>query len=142
MAPGRRGPWRAVPRTGIRQQYTIGGLTNGALYWARVRAAKTAFSGQTLYTTAWSPSEPAVAGDWAPQNLAVAPGDRRLTVTWGEVAAATGYEIEYRAAPDGPWVTYGRGPVAPRGRPVAGPPVLLLGLGNGSGYDEPTAAVA
>ena len=80
------------------QQHTISALTDGALYWVRLRAVKTheSLTGQTLYTTAWSQSEPAVAGDWTPQNLMVMPGDRVLMATWVGVAAADGYEAQWQ----------------------------------------------
>ena len=127
--------WQTVPRTGIRERYTIGGLIDGALYWARVRAAKTDLgpNGQTLYTTAWSQGEPAIAGDWAPQNLQITPGDRRLAVTWGTAAVATGYEIEYRVAPDGAWIRYRRGRFS--AATVAVPPITLWALDDGTSYD-------
>ena len=127
--------WQTASRTGIRDQYTIGGLTDDALYWVRVRAASTELgpAGPTLYMTDWSPERPAVAGDWAPQNLRAAPGYRSLTVTWDEVATAAGYEIEYRVAPDGAWVRYRRGRFS--AEPIAVPLVTLWGLADGTGYD-------
>ena len=113
------------------QQHTIGDLTDGALYWVRVRAVKTTgeLAAQTLYTTAWSQSEPAVAGDWAPQNLQVTSGDRMLAVTWDAVAGADGYEVEYRVSPEGAEAqrrsTGGARSVAPP--PVAVPDSALPG---------------
>ena len=85
------------------QQHTISDLTDGALYWVRVRAVKTdgELTGQTLYTTAWSQPEPAIAGAWTPQNLQVTSGDRMLAVTWDTVAGADDYEVEYRVSPEG-----------------------------------------
>ena len=128
--------WQSV-RTGLVEEYTIGDLTDGALYWVRIRAVKTHGepASPTIYTTAWSAAEPGVAGDWAPQNLLVTPGDRSMMVSWDVVAAADGYIVEYRLAPDGLWIAYGQGPETARGRPVAGPPVILPGLDNGTAYD-------
>ena len=79
------------------QQHTISDLTDGALYWVRVRAVKTdgELTGQTLYTTAWSQPEPAIAGDWTPQNLQVMPGDSSLELTWDTVAGADDYDVRY-----------------------------------------------
>ena len=127
--------WQTAPRSGIRDEYTIGGLTDGALYWVRVRAARTDPdpAGSTLYVTGWSPERPAVVGAWAPQNLRAVPGYRSLTVSWDEVATATGYEVEYRLAPDGAWIRHRRGRFS--AEPVAAPPVTLWGLDDGAGYD-------
>ena len=89
--------WQST-RTGLIEEHTIGDLTDGALYWVRVRAVKTTGepTGQTLYTTVWSQAEPGIAGDWAPQNLMVAPSDRMVTATWVGVAAADGYEAQWQ----------------------------------------------
>ena len=80
------------------QQHTISALTDGALYWVRLRAVKTheSLDGETLYTTGWSQPEPGIAGDWAPRNVAVTPGDRTLTVTWDGVDAADDYEAQWQ----------------------------------------------
>ncbi len=88
--------WRST-RTD-QQQHTISDLTDGALYWVRLRAVKThqSLDGQTLYTTAWSAPEPGIAGDWAPRNVVVTPGDRMLTVTWDGVDAADDYEAQWQ----------------------------------------------
>ena len=124
--------WQSAPRTGNVDRYLIGGLADATLYWVRVRAAHTepAPSGATVYTTGWSQQHPAVAGDWAPTNLQAAPGYRSLTLTWDEAADADGYEIEYRAAPDGAWARYRRSRFATG--PVDGPPVTLWGLADGA----------
>ena len=89
--------WQST-RTGLIGEYTISGLTDDALYWVRVRAVKTHGepTGQALYTTAWSEPQPGIAGDWAPQNLQVTPGDRTLTVTWDTVDVADNYEVLYQ----------------------------------------------
>ena len=95
--------WQST-RTGLIGEYTISGLTDDALYWVRVRAVKTTGTptGQTLYTTAWSQAEPGIAGDWAPRNLEVTPGDRSLTVTWNTVDVADGYEVLYQPQAEAP----------------------------------------
>lgn len=110
-------------RTGLVEQHTIGGLTTGALYWVRVRAANTnaATPPQTLYTTDWSAEQPGVAGDWTPQNLTVTPRDRMLAITWDAAAGADDYEVEYRPDADGAG-TVGRG--AGAARSVAPPPAV------------------
>ena len=88
-----------LSRVGAQQQHTLGGLTSRALYWVRIRAIKTHedLGGPTTYATGWSALEPGIAGDWAPQNLTVTPGDRILTATWDDVDAATDdYELQWR----------------------------------------------
>ena len=89
--------WQST-RTGRLEQHTIGDLTDGALYWVRVRAVKTdgELTGQTLYTTAWSQADPGIAGDWTPQNLSVTPADSSLEVTWDTVTGAEDYDVRYR----------------------------------------------
>ena len=87
--------WQST-RTDVRQQFTLGGLVRGAFYWVQVRAVKTGgASGGTIYATDWSAVGSAIAGDWTPQNLRVVIGDGLLAVTWDDVPAATGYEVEY-----------------------------------------------
>lgn len=127
--------WQST-RMGIRQQHTIADLTEAAVYWVRVRAVKThgGLEGQTLYVTAWSTPEPGVAGNFTPKNLEITPGDRSLTVTWDLVPGATGYEVEYRRAPDGPWISYVHGPETLAAL-IAAPPVTLTGLDNGVTYE-------
>ncbi len=123
--------WQST-RTGLRQRFTIGGLTDGALYWVRVRAVETheGLTGQTLYRTGWSQPEPGIAGDWTPQNLQVTSGDRMLAVTWGTVAGATGYEVEY-------WRRGGssRSQQADAVRDGQGWAAHIVGLDNGTTYD-------
>ena len=87
--------WQST-RTG-QQQHAIGDLTDGALYWVRVRGAVThgGLDGRTIYTTTWSTPHPGIASDWTPQNLQVTSGDRMLSVAWGDVPGATGYEVEF-----------------------------------------------
>ena len=123
--------WRST-RTDQRQ-HTIGGLADGALYWVRVRAVKTheSLTGQTLYTTAWSEAQPGVAGDWAPRNLQVIPGDRSFAVTWDTVPAANDYDVEYRPAVSvaGRWVPVDAEARGGRWRADA------VGLDNGEAYD-------
>ena len=123
--------WESA-RTGIRQQYTIGDLTDGALYWVRVRAVKThgGLDGQTLYTTSWSASAPAVVGDWAPQNLTVTPGDQSSKVSWDNVAVATGFDVEYW--PEGESSEPKEAGAVRDGRGWA---AYIVGLDNGETYD-------
>ena len=128
--------WRPTPRRRGSPPASTSNNTRSAtsptapLYWVRVRAVKTHedLDGQTLYTTGWSQSEPAVAGDWTPQNLQVTSGDRMLAVTWVGVAAADGYEVEHRLAPDGDWIR-------PRLGASPAPPVTRFGLDNGESYE-------
>ena len=89
--------WQST-RIGIQQQDTIGDLSDGALYWVRIRAVKTAgaLTDQAIYVTGWSTAEPGIAGDWAPQNVEVTPGDRMVTVTWDTVAGADDYEFQWQ----------------------------------------------
>ena len=88
--------WQTT-RTGIREQYTIRGLDTRALYWVRVRGAKTdgGPDGATLYTTDWSTPAAGIVGDWAPPNLRVIPDHQALIVTWDDLPVATGFEVEY-----------------------------------------------
>ncbi|MYC44055.1 MAG: hypothetical protein F4X49_00635 [Acidimicrobiia bacterium] len=89
--------WQSAPRTAIRTQYTLGGLTNAALYWVRIRGATTTggADGATLHTTNWSAPVPQIVGDWTPPNLQITPDDEALVVAWGHVPVATGFETEY-----------------------------------------------
>ena len=122
--------WQSI--RSYQQQLTIGDLTDGALFWVRVRAVKThrVLTGPTIYTTGWSPAEPAVAGDWAPQNLQVTQGGRMLSVTWDDVSGATGYEVEY-------WLrgAYSRPQKAEAVRDGQGWAAHIVGLDNGDVYD-------
>ena len=154
--------WQST-RTGLIGEYTISGLTDDALYWVRVRAVKTDgdLAGQTIFTTAWSQAEPGIAGDWAPRNLQVTPGDRSLTVTWEGVDAAD-YEVDYevlyqpQAEAAGSGGTAGRISDAARSiatddfavaRPVSavlgdqGWAAHIIGIDNGSTYEVQVRAV-
>ena len=116
--------------------FTISDLTPNAVYWIRIQGVNATEAGrnQTLYTTAWSQPQPAVAADWTPQNLTATPGDRSLQVTWDPVAGADGYTVEYRPS-GGSWVEYRQGPETPRGRLVAGSSALLSSLDNATRYE-------
>ena len=89
--------WQST-RTGLVEDHTISGLTDGALYWVRVQGVKTdgGALGQTIFVTGWSQAEPGIAGEWTPQNLEVTPGDSSLVVTWDTVDGADNYEVVYR----------------------------------------------
>ena len=77
---------------------TIAGLTNGTGYVFEVRAVNDAGEGEPS-TAAATPAAPATIPD-APQNLAAAPGDGRVTLTWQAPASDGGapivrYDISY-----------------------------------------------
>ena len=77
---------------------TIAGLTNGTGYAFEVRAVNDAGEGEPS-TAAATPAVPATVPD-APQNLAAAPGDGEVTLTWQAPAsdggsAVTGYDYRH-----------------------------------------------
>ena len=75
--------------------HTISGLTNDVTYRVRVRAKNANGNGAWAFGSG-TPTPPA-----PPTNLAVAPGDRQLTVTWTAPANfenISGYEIDFTSA--------------------------------------------
>ena len=87
--------WQSAD-TGLVQRFTIGGLVRGALYDVQVRAVITGGdTGHRLYVSGWSVFGSGVAGGWTPPNVAVAPADGMLVVTWDDVPVASGYEVVY-----------------------------------------------
>ena len=84
-------------RSGPRERFTIAGLQSRALYWVRVRGVETDGdpNGATQYTTAWSAPAAAIVGDWTPRGLRVVPDHGSLIITWGDVAVASRFEVQY-----------------------------------------------
>ena len=91
------GPWTDVPGGVTGDVAVIRGRTPRTRYYVRVRATNADGDG------AWSPpgsgrTNAATGGLAPPANLQPAVGDRRVTVTWGDPPAITGYQ--YRVSND------------------------------------------
>ena len=83
-----------APRSSTSTSFTVSGLTNGVTYQVRVRAVNARGTGPASVAVAGTPrTTPA-----APIVVAVAPGNRSLTVTWQPPASnggapITGYQV-------------------------------------------------
>ena len=96
--PGMNGPWMAGPEGVTGDVAVIRSLMPRTRYYARVRATNADGDG------AWSPpgsgrTNALSDGLPPPANLQPAVGDRRVTVTWDDPPAITGYQ--YRVSSDG-----------------------------------------
>ena len=116
---------------------TIAGLTNGTGYAFEVRTVNRVGVSEAVGTTAM-PTAPVTVPD-APQNLAAAPGDGRVTLIWQAPAndggsAVTGYEYRHAEGPSVPaetaWQSAGTSLTATIGS-----------LTNGTGYAFEARAV-
>ena len=85
--------------TGLRFQdsYVITGLTSGTTYRFRLRVAKTSDADPSPWTD-WVTATP-VDPPGVPTNLAAAPGESKLDVSWtAPSGTVTGYDVHYTAS--------------------------------------------
>ena len=113
---------------------TISGLTNGAAYSVEVTAKNRAGFGAPELARSKPRTVPG-----APAELAVAPQDAKLVVTWQAPrddggAAVTAYHVRWKAAAA---ATYEAAEIAPS---PAGPTHTITGLTNGTNYQVQVAA--
>jgi titin len=90
------GPWVPFDPPATTSPVTIGNLTNGTLYTIRLRAISAVGEGAASAPVTVTPGIPQ-----PPIAVTLIPGDEEAWVTFGLVANATAYEIEFALSPTG-----------------------------------------
>jgi GDSL-like Lipase/Acylhydrolase family/Fibronectin type III domain len=106
-------------------QFTAGGLVNGATYQYEIQAYDDLIAGGTSAAVTVVPLGPAPAG---PENLTATPGNDKATLHWNEASHATSYYIWQRN------VTGGDSGFTRLPYPVASDTFVAGGLVNGGQY--------
>jgi fibronectin type 3 domain-containing protein len=110
------GPFATVGRPS-EPTFVDRGLRNRTVYYYSVSAVGATGEGATATASATPMTLPG-----APEELTAAPGDGKVTLTWGAVADATAYQAERSLSPEGPYETVGT---------PTGPTWVDAGLENG-----------
>ncbi len=112
---------------------TVAGLSNGTSYDFRVATVTTAST--SSYTSVASATPGTVPS--APADVAAAPGNRQVALTWSAPgnggSAITDYVVQFKASSDSVWTTVSEPVTATTG-------TVVTGLPNGTSFDFRVAA--
>jgi fibronectin type 3 domain-containing protein len=112
-------------------EFTAGGLVDGATYQYEVQAYDDLIAGGTSAAATVTPLGPAPAG---PENLTAIPGNQKVTLHWNQASQATSYYIWQKQDTFG--VDWGRLPY-----PVSGDTFVGGDLVNGAQYEYKVQSV-
>jgi hypothetical protein len=107
-ATGPNGPWTAFISDPKKTSATASGLKNGTPYWLQVYATNVAGAGSPAFVQG---SITPRTAPLAPQDIALNPGNAKITVTWTAPlfdggAPVTGYTAAYATSLQGPWTAF------------------------------------